>query len=240
MKSIGRSLMKFSGILSLFGLSMCSYQTPLAPPPGGRDARQELTERVHAKRELAVLFVGNSYSFGVPRAFSKLAKAAGQQVRVGHSTFGGWTLERHAGNDSTLKKIREGRWDIVVLQEQSEIPSKSPRKCAALMFPALRQLVTEVRNHGAIPVLYQTWGRRDGDRHIRHDDFAAMNRRLREGYQAAARHVGGIVVVPVGDAWEREISNGRSGELFMPDGSHPTQLGSDLNASVFYETFFRK
>ena len=240
MKSIYQSIMKFSGILSLFGIPTCSYQTPLASPLGGSDARQELTERVHAKPELAVLFVGNSYSFGVPRAFSKLATAEGQQVRVGHSTYGGWTLKRHAGNDSTLKKIREGHWDVVVLQEQSEIPAMSARECAARMFPPLRQLVTEVRNHGAVPVLYQTWGRRDGDPHVLHDDFAGMNRRLREGYLAAARNAGGIVVVPVGDAWEREILAGHRNELFMPDGSHPTQRASDLNASVFYETFFTK
>jgi hypothetical protein len=240
MKSIYQSIMKFSGVLSLFGISACSYQTPLAPPPGKGDAHKELAERVHARPELAVLFVGNSYSFGVPRAFSKLANAGGQQVRVGHSTFGGWTLKRHAGEGSTLKKIREGGWDVVVLQEQSEIPAKSTRECAAQMFPPLRLLVTEIRSHGAIPVLYQTWGRRDGDPHTPQDNFAKMNGRLREGYLAAARNSGGVLIAPVGDAWEREISNGHGNELFMPDGSHPTQHGSDLTASVFYETFFMK
>lgn len=240
MKFIYQSLMKFSSLLAFFGLSACSHQVTLPPHLGLSDGHKELTERVHARPELAILFVGNSYSFGVPRAFSKLAAAAGRPVRVGHSTFGGWTLKRHAGEESTLKKIREGRWDIVVLQEQSEIPAMSARKCAGQMFPPLRQLVKEVLSHGAIPVLYQTWGRRNGDSHLPHDDFAAMNRRLREGYLAAAYHAGGLVVVPVGDAWEREILAGRGSDLFLPDGSHPTQRGSDLNAAVFYETFFSK
>jgi hypothetical protein len=232
--------MKFSSIIALIGISACSHQARLSSHPGVGDPRKELRERMHVRSELAILFVGNSYSFGVPRALSKLAATAGRSVRVGHSTFGGWTLKRHAGEDSTLKKIREGRWDVVVLQEQSEIPAMSARKCAAQMFTPLRQLVTEVRRHGAIPVLYQTWGRRDGDSRLSHDDFAAMNRRLREGYHAAARHAGGLVVIPVGDAWEREIVAGRGGDLFMPDGSHPTQLGSDLTAAVFYETLFGK
>lgn len=240
MKSIYQSLMKFSSFLGFVGISACSHQPSLSSHLGTGNVHQELAARVHARPELAILFVGNSYSFGVPRALSKLAVAAGRPVRIGHSTFGGWTLKRHADDDSTLKKIREGRWDIVVLQEQSEIPAKSAGECAAQMFPPLRQLVSEVRSHGAIPVLYQTWGRRDGDPHIQHDDFAAMNHRLREGYLAAARDAGGLVVVPVGDAWGREISAGHSGELFMPDGSHPTQFGSELNASVFYETFFKK
>lgn len=238
MKSIYSSLVRFSSIVSFLGITACSHALP--SNPSAMDPNQEITNRVEASPTLAILFVGNSYSFGVPKAFSKLAAAAGRSVRIGHSTFGGWTLKRHAAEESTLKKIREGHWDIVVLQEQSEIPAKPAGERAAEMFPPLRQLVVEVRRHGAIPVLYQTWGRRDGDPHVPHDDFTRMNRRLREGYQAAARDAGGLMVVPVGDAWEREILAGNINELFLADGSHPTQRGSDLIAAVFFERLFMK
>ena len=33
---------------------------------------------------------------------------------------GGWSLEDHWNSDETLEKIREGAWDIVVLQGQSQ------------------------------------------------------------------------------------------------------------------------
>ncbi len=232
--------MKLSGILGFFGLTACSHQAALPPGPFGNNPRKELAGRVHAKPELAVLFVGNSYSFGVPRAFSKLAAEHGKAVRVGHSTNSGWSLKNHAANPGTLRKIRDGKWDIVVIQEHSLIPAMSARKRSEVMFPPLRELVTEMRAHGAVPVLYQTWGRRDGDEARRNDDFDAMTARLRAGYQAASKNAGNLVVVPVGDAWEREISAGRGSGLFMPDGSHPTQAGNDLTASVFYETFFGK
>ncbi len=238
MKTITRLLVKFTWICGLLGATACTTQVSLRP--GGRDPRNELADRVHSKPELAVLFVGNSYSFGVPKAFSQLAASRGKKVRVGHSTNSGWSLAIHAENPGTLRKIREGKWDVVVLQEHSEIPALSARQRAAVMFPPLRQLVTEVRQHGAIPLLYQTWGRRDGEKGIWRDDFHAMNSRLRDGYQAAARNAGGVVVVPVGDAWEREISAGRGGGLFMPDGSHPTATGNALTAAVFYEAFFGK
>jgi hypothetical protein len=237
-KSIPSLLVKLSCILGLFGASACSNQAYQSP--GSGDPRKELAERVQGRPELAVCFVGNSYSFGVPRAFSKLAASSGRKVRVGHSTFGGWSLERHAASEATLRKIREGRWDVVVIQEQSEIPAMSARTRAAAMFPPLRQLVAEVRRDGAIPVLYQTWGRRDGDAKVRHDDFHAMTARLRAGYQAAACDAGGLVVVPVGDAWEREISAGRGTGLFMDDGSHPTEFGNNLTAGVFHDTLFKK
>ncbi len=240
MNSIVRLVVKWSCILGFLGLSSCATSPPLSPVRSDAEARRELAERIASKPEPAVLFVGNSYSFGVPKAFVKAAAARGIKVRTGHATYGGWTLARHAGNEATLNKIRNGRWDIVVIQEQSRIPAMAARKRAALMFPPLRLLVTEARNAGAVPVLYQTWGRRDGDEEVRGDDFHAMTRRLREGYQAAARNAGGLVVVPAGDAWEREFSAGDGGALFMEDGSHPTQRGNALTADAFVEAFFGK
>ena len=233
MKSI---LVNLACLLSFFGISACATRAPQPASPG----RAELSARIRAKPDLAVLFVGNSYSFGVPKAFSKCAAGQGQKVRVGHATYGGWTLRKHAGNEATLRKIRDGRWDIIAIQEQSEIPAMAAGKRAAAMFPPLRQLVQEARQQDAVPVLYQTWGRRDGDPKRRNDDFHAMTARLRAGYQAAAANAGGLVVIPVGDAWEREISAGRGGGLFMEDGSHPTPRGDELTAETFFAAFFRE
>ena len=112
MKSI---LVNFACLLSFFGISACAARAPLPAGPG----RTELAARIRAKPELAVLFVGNSYSFGVPKAFSKVAAAQGRKIRTGHATYGGWTLKQHAGNPPTLRKIREGRWDIVVISKAS-------------------------------------------------------------------------------------------------------------------------
>lgn len=241
MKFILSAIVKVSCILGFFGLSACSVPQPLPPAFGGKDPRQVLAERVRAKPRLAVLFIGNSYSFGVPRAFSKIAKSHGKDVRTGQSTFGGWTLAKHAAYEPTLQQIRQGNWDIVVIQEHSETPALPPRKRDSQMFPPLHKLVEEVEKSGAIPVLYQTWGRRDGDQKQRKgDDFRAMTGRLRTGYHAAAENAGGLVVVPVGDAWEREISANPAAALFMPDGSHPTEVGNALTGLVFYQTIFGK
>jgi hypothetical protein len=237
-KSLARLLVNFSCLLSLFGVSACSTQARLPAAPAGSDPQGELAARVHSKPDLAVLFVGNSYSFGVPRAFSKIAASHGKKVRTGHATYGGWTLRQHADNEATLRKIRDGRWDIVVIQEQSGIPALPPGKRAEVMFPPLRKLVLLVREYGAVPILYQTWGRRDGDGKISGDDFHAMTRRLREGYRAAAWNAGELLVVPVGDAWEAEVSAGRGTDLFLEDGSHPTPRGNELTAATFYQAVF--
>ncbi len=197
--------------------------------------RQETATRAEPS---SVLFVGNSYSFDVPKELRRVAARDGRKLRVGQITIGGWTLAQHVKSGETSREIREGKWDIVVIQEQSRIPALRSRRSRE-MFPNVRKLADEARAAGAVPVLYQTWGRRDGDSYlVSRDDFHSMNKRLREGYQQAARVAGGLTVVPVGDAWEREVDAGRGDSLFMPDGSHPTSRAEALTAEVFYKTLF--
>lgn len=173
----------------------------------------------------SILFIGNSYSFGVPDALKQLAAKHGKSLRTGHSTHGGWTLEQHSVHLPTLRKIRSGKWDVVVFQEHSLTPG-SPL-CETSMIPALRILAQEARNAGAEPVLYQTWGRRDS--------FAAMNPKVREGYAKAARASGIRLIVPAGDYWERHFSR----DLYHEDGSHPSAAGDRLTAQAFYDTLCR-
>jgi hypothetical protein len=180
----------------------------------------------------SILFVGNSYSFDVPAALRRSAARHGRTIHVGQVTRPGWTLARHAANPETLETIRSGSWDMVVLQEQSRIPSL-PAARTLRMNPSVARLTAAARAAGAEPVLYQTWGRRDGDPKTPGDDFAAMNQRVRRGYQAAARHAGGLRIVPVGDAWEREAAAGRLHTLYQPDGSHPSRAGVRLAAETF-------
>ncbi len=212
--------------LFFLGIPACS----LHAPSNAAAAKRELAERVQNTRELKILFIGNSYSFGVPKAFSRLVKLQGKSVFVDQSTHNGWTLSRHAGSRQTLEKIRERPWDIVVLQEQSTLPAKSRIERELLMHRPLRKLVAEICNQGALPILYQTWGRRD--------NFLPMNARLRNGYREAAKDSGEIPVVPVGDAWEKAILAGNGSDLFSKDGSHPTAKGNALTAKTFLEFIY--
>ncbi len=186
----------------------------------------------------SVLFIGNSYSFDVPKALRKIAARHGRKIRVGQVTYGGWTLARHADHGEALHEIREGSWDVVIIQEQSRIPSLAESRTDA-MFPHVRALADEAREQGSVPMLYQTWGYLTGDPNWSPgDDFTSMNRRLREGYRAAAASAGGLAIIPIGDAWEREIRAGRGARLFQSDGCHPTRHGNMLTAQVVFETLF--
>lgn len=206
--------------------------TRRSPLPADDATRKNLPN----KKSISVLFIGNSLSFGLPNELKKIAHDNGVNVDAAAQARSGWNLKRHSKNAETLRALRAKPWDIVVLQEQSRMPSQ-PIKRRTHMVPAVRELVREARAIGAMPVLYQTWGYREGDKQRWRDDFFAMNQRLREGYHATA-HAEGLSVVPVGDAWESEMAKGRGARLFMPDGLHPSRNGVRLNARVFYETFF--
>lgn len=221
----------------VFFLSIAGCASDL-PPPMEAHPRESLAERVHSRSALRVLFIGNSYCFGAPRAFEKLAIAHGHKVIVNQQSFSGWTLAKHAKNPGTLSAIRDGHWDIVVIQEQSVIPSLPEPQRARAMTKPLRRLVSEVRAAGAIPILYQSWGRRDGDPKVPGDTFLAMNHRLRDGYNTASRDEGGLVIVPVGDAWEKEMAAGHGARLYNLDGSHPSRDGNRHIAEVFYRRLF--
>ena len=207
-----------------------------------KDAKAELRDRLIKSDDPRILFVGNSYSFKIPKALGRIAADSDLRLVVEGVTRGGWTLEKHARSEDTLNRIRGGRWDVVVLQEQSQRPAFSKAQRTREMIPHVRSLTAEIRKAGAVPVFFQTWGRRDGDRSNRKifsdDTFEKMQKRLVTGYEEAAMAAGHALIVRVGEGWAREVSKGRGARLFTRDGSHPSSAGVELTARIFYDFFF--
>ena len=177
------------------------------------ETQENLRRRLAESKAPRILFVGNSYSFKVPGAFAALARKAGHPVEVEQVTKGGWTLKKHAAAKETLEKIRSGNWDVVVLQEQSQMPAFQRGQREKEMIPHAVALAAEARKAGAVPVFFLTWGRRDGDaknaKTYPDDTFAKMQARLTTGYREAAAESGQALIVPVGPAWAGEVEAGR-------------------------------
>lgn len=231
MERIKKKLMILGRILSFLSLSGCVTTTT------GVEKVEEIREGT-ANPKLSVLFIGNSYSFGAPREFSRLARANGKKVSVKQSTIGGWSLEKHMEEPQTLRKLDSRKWDVVVIQDHSLNPGSEEGNRREVMDPGVQFFAEKARAMGALPLLYQTWGRRDGFPPSQGKDFYEMNERVRNGYRKAAERAGGIGVVPVGDAWEREFKAGRGTELYHEDGSHPSAKGDKVTAKEFYRVIF--
>ena len=196
---------------------------------------------------LRVLFLGNSYTSvnDLPGTFRSLATSTGHAVVVDSYAPGGYTLAAppndHADDPATLAKIAAGPWHVVVLQEQSQLPTIPPF-LEATTIPGATSLDAAV--HAAHPcartVLYLTWGRKDGGQQCAGNlcsppfaDFAAMQTSLTAAYTKVAAAIG-AEIAPVGPAWLQAMADAPAVGLFAGDGSHPSKAGTYLAASVFH------
>ena len=85
--------------------------------------------------------------------------------------------------------MRSAKWNIVVLQEQSQIPAVDQFR-QQQMYPAARTLVAMARDASAQPVFFLTWAHRDGWPENGLDDYGSMQAAIDDGYLAIARAAG--------------------------------------------------
>ena len=173
-----------------------------------------------------VLFIGNSFTArnDLPGMVTALAAAAGVAVKTRLLSMGGASLRSHWNKGEAQGVIRAGRYDFVVLQEQSTLPVKN----AARMHENIRLFDETIREAGAQTVLYLTWARRNTPEH------QAL---ITEAYTSIGREIGAIVA-PVGIAWQRLLQGHDHPVLHDRDSSHPTVAGTYLAACVFAVALF--
>jgi hypothetical protein len=188
-----------------------------------------------------ILFVGNSYTYGnsLPKMFEEMAESGGHAVHAGMSAPAGWRLSQHAESKNLRDTLASAKWDVVVLQEQSVLPSIS--SCSEEMYPAARKLHRQIAGSGAETMFFMTWGRQDGRavQQVGFTTFADMQIQLNIGYRQIANELG-VPLAPVGIAWLMAYTKRPELPLWREDGSHPTEHGSYLAAAVFYATIFQE
>ena len=191
-----------------------------------------------AVRCTRVLFLGNSYTSvnDLPDMLARLAWSGGRRMEIAAQAPGGWTLLDQVSSPETARLLTSARWDYVVMQEQSEIPSVESFRQSE-MYPAVRRLVTMIRSAGAAPLLFVTWGHRAGWPQNGMPDYVSMQAAIDDGYRAIAAELH-VPMAPVGPAWLQVVAQGSSPGLWQDDGSHPTAAGTYLAAAVFYAALF--
>lgn len=195
------------------------------------------------------LFLGNSYTNvnNLPQLVSDVALSFGDTLIHDKNTPGGYQLNQHVTNTTTLSKIAAEEWDFVAIQEQSQLPSFSPGQVATDVFPFASQLVDIIRDNSDCtkPIFYMTWGRQNGDAsncaaYPPVCTYEGMQERLTDSYLQMG-DMNDAFVAPVGEAWRvtREMTADAI-NLYSGDGSHPSIHGSYLAACVFYASMFQK
>jgi hypothetical protein len=153
-----------------------------------------------------LLFIGNSYLYynDLPRVMEALAISSGMPIITGIVAGGGFSLERHVelgnvqpaieGREPTAKWTSSkrvvrvpaisGRWDWVIMQEQSLRPLEDPEK----LVEAAASIAVATVAGGSKPVLLATWARKNAPESQPHLSRAVAD---------AARQVG-AALVPAG------------------------------------------
>lgn len=195
-----------------------------------------------------ILFIGNSYVYSndLPTMLTNLALSGGDSIITAQVTPGGYTLQGHSTNATTLAKIGQGTWDYVILQEQSQLPSFPDAQVESDVYPYARKLdsLIAVANPCTETIFFMTWGRKYGDQQNCQFfaplcTFNGMQDRLRNAYlqMGVDNHA---TVAPVGVAWRDSWFADSTINLWSGDNSHPSVAGTYLSACVFYATIYQR
>ncbi|OIP02673.1 MAG: hypothetical protein AUJ98_00525 [Bacteroidetes bacterium CG2_30_33_31] len=195
-----------------------------------------------------VLFLGNSYTFvnDLPQLTANFSQAAGDSLIFDSNTPGGYSLQQHSVNQTTLTKIALGNWDFVVLQEQSQMPSFPLSQVLVEVFPYAKKLDSLIKaaNPCTQTIFFMTWGRKNGDSYNCSSwppvcTYLGMDSLLNLRYRIMADSNSAFVAL-VGATWHYLRDNYPSIELYDTDQSHPSAAGSYAAATTFYSIIFQK
>ena len=190
--------------------------------------------------ERRVLFIGNSYTFfnDMPNMLAALALENGYNVSVDSVTKGGRKLFSNLSeNDENGEKIKslakENKYDALFLQEQSFFPIINYEAFEGAII-ALSKLVCAKRT-----ILYSTWGRKEGSPLLEEHSWQSegMTLDLNSAYEAAAK-ASGAEISRVGLVYLELKRTRPELELYDPDLSHPSYLGSVAAAICHYFVLF--
>lgn len=187
-----------------------------------------------------ILFIGNSYTFfyDMPKIFEKLATDNGKNVNVFSVTRGGkYLYENLDPNDEQYGEVWETvskcDYDVLFLQEYSYFSLIDYEKFENAACEIVKKVQAK-RN-----ILYNTWGRKTGADILEKYNWTSekMTFALWEAYTKASK-AAKAEISPVGMCFYN-ISKGHPElELYDPDLSHPSYLGSAVVALTHYRKVF--
>jgi hypothetical protein len=222
----------------------------------------QVKSKAQQPRTVRALFLGNSYvdANNLPLLVKNAAASAGDTLIYAENCPGGYTFSNHLNDPLSLAQMAEPQWDYVIIQQQSVMGAavcNEPANIAPNAFePNNLQSVSDLKllidAEGATPMLYMTWGRKNGEASLcaqfpqagYYCTYQGMDSLLQKNYRQMAGpnmwFEERLPLAAVGAVWRFVRENHPEIELYSSDGSHPSIAGSYLAACTFYNMLFRK
>ncbi|MBX9938680.1 MAG: hypothetical protein K2Y32_05475 [Candidatus Obscuribacterales bacterium] len=212
-----------------------------SPPKGAQPVPD-----INVDGKLAVkpklLFVGNSLTCSnfSPWLVREFFYCAGKPVEAIMIAYPGETLESHYHTARTLLDVESGNYDIVVLQEASDL-TLEPKRFARYLYllrNALSRANLRRQASGLEPsqiFFFQDYSEKGDQKN--QEKLSTLTKVAVES--AGAGDGIAMQIIPIGEHFKNaQISNGQI-ELFQGDKHHPSQAGSYLIALSLFRDIYR-
>jgi hypothetical protein len=175
---------------------------------------------------IRVLMIGDSLTYynDMPGLLQQFTVHEAHPIDVERRTFPYRSLATHLDHGAA-ERIKEGRFDYVVLQDFSRSPVTDPQTCIR----SYQRYNDVARAAGAKIVIFENWTRAGHD-----DDYPKMQ----ETYRIIQQRTGGIRA-PVGAAF-RNLRAMQPDIKLLLDDRHPSDAASYLAACVLYDVLYHK
>lgn len=181
--------------------------------------------------DIKILFLGNSHTASgrIPAAVQKMLNDRQSHQKVACRYLGGAFLDAFSSNRRTMQLIKNGDWDVVVLQGQKISMSGK----YVYSTKAAETLASTAKNAGAKVFYFCEWGRyrAPGDNDPGKVDEAD---RIQKIYEGIADKSGGTIV-PVGKSWELALEQNPKWQFYAMDGNHSNELGAFFSCLVLQQ-----
>ncbi|KAA1420983.1 hypothetical protein F0U44_01185 [Nocardioides humilatus] len=202
-----------------------SPSDPSAPSDSSApSASAEPSYQPHLGTRLHILFLGNSHTQrnDLPDTVAAMLRASRPRVDAVVAVAPGLMhLDERATDEATLDLMRSRQWDVVVLQAQNYSLSGS----GSYPNDGSIALVREVRESGALPVLFAEWARRGIDE----------TQIILDTYRAIADQQPACLP-PIPETFDHALAEDPRLRLLASDGNHSSAAGAFLAALVLYAT----
>lgn len=201
-------------------------------------------QSVPKSKKIYVLMVGNSITYTAGNRtisnLKKMAKKSKRKITIKRLTYNNekmanWANPKHKNGKRLYKEIRSGKWDYIVLQEQTDASVKQS------FINASKKLAAYI--HETSPktqIIYNcTWAYKKGKKISgKRYSFSEMQKTMNKNYQEVAEQTGGRVCRS-GDAFLKyRKSKGKKKNLYRKDNNHASRYGWYLNACCLYSAIF--
>ena len=191
------------------------------------NAQQKLST-INSKKEIAILFIGNSltYTNNLPKLVKKEAKKNGVKVNTNMVAFPNYAIMDHWIDGKIQNLITSKKYDYVIIQQG---PSSQPEGRKILieygtkLYELCKKNNTKLSYFMVWPSLkyYHTF---DG---------------VIKTYTDAAT-INNAILIPVGKIWKDYFDKSNNFQYYGPDGFHPSMKGSKIAAKAIVERLIHK